>query len=278
MITAADRINQDLTDEARAGLRTRIDLAAFLALSGEQRACRWRQWPVSAKQDAVIQQLHTLGYGWDDATVAAYVAKYDEKYAAGPVELAVEGALERLALEHSQAAVLADELGDLAHRKVERAATTAFTNALIQYRAGIRPDVLASGAQLIPSSQPGKPPHLITMDGDFVCNCAAGANMHWPIALCIGIEQAFEDMTTFDDGPEGEADRAAAVLAERLDATAQILDTMRARQQTSVPPGTPIGDDLPDDVPPSARQLGYRLATARKRSAYFASAFYLEAA
>lgn len=125
---------------------------------------------------------------------------------AGPIEMAVEGALERLALEHSNAARLADRLGDTAHRKAERAQTTAFTNALIQYKAGIRPELLASGAWLIPSSSKGKAAHIITMDGDLICNCAAGANMHWPIALIIALEGANDDLERYDDGDDEEED------------------------------------------------------------------------
>ena len=136
---------------------------------------------------------------------------------------------------------------------MERASATAFTNALVQYKAGVRPQLLDSGAWLIPSSTPGKPAHLIHMDGDWICNCAAGANMHWPIALIIGLEGAQEDMERFDDGSDSEADHAAAQLAERLDATTHILDTMRAEQQR-----------------PPIVSLGSRIASARR--------VYLEAA
>lgn len=260
----------------------------FVQLSPERQAGCWRGLTYAEKSRLIVRRIAALGKDWTPSVVEQFIAKYDERYTAGPVEAAIEGALERLAIEHSNQARLADRLGDMANRKAERAATTAFTNALIQYRRGVRPEILASGAQLIPSSQPGKPPHLLHIDGDWTCNCDAGAAWHWPLALVIGIEQAFEDMQTHDDGPEGEADRAQAVLAARLDATAAIIDALRAAQASEpacVPPGTPTGDDLPDDVPPSARhpstssgqRLGYRLATARKKSAYFTSAFYLAA-
>jgi hypothetical protein len=175
-------------------------LTVFLSLKGEARAARWRGLDSGAKFRLVVRQIEQLGKTWMPSVVEAQIAKYDARYAAGPVEAAIEGALERLAIEHSDAARLAHQTGDLAHRKSERAAATAFTNALIQYRAGVRPEVLKSGARLIPSSTPGKRAHLVTMDGDWVCNCDAGANMHWPLALCIGIEQAFEDMQQYDDG------------------------------------------------------------------------------
>jgi hypothetical protein len=69
MINEADRINARIADEAREISRTRIDLDAFLALSSDERGARWRQWDVTAKADAVIQQLGRAGLSWDQATV-----------------------------------------------------------------------------------------------------------------------------------------------------------------------------------------------------------------
>jgi len=194
-------------------------LAVFLALKGEARAARWRGLEYGAKYRLVARQLTAITGEWMPSDVEGWIARYDEKWAAGPIDAAVEGALERLAIEHSDAARLADRLGDLAHRKVERAAATAFTNALVQYRNGVRPELLASGAQLLPSRRAGEAPHLVTMDGDFVCNCAAGGNMHWPLALIIGIEQAFDDMERFDDG---DVDPTPAELGQRLSAARSV--------------------------------------------------------
>jgi hypothetical protein len=188
-------------------------LNVFLSLKGEARAARWRGLDYSSKYRLVARQLTAITGDWMPSDVDGWIARYDEKWAAGPLDAAIEGALERLAIEHSDAARLADATGDLAHRKAERAAATAFTNALAQYRAGVRPDVLPSGARLVPSSRPGQPAHLLTMDGDWICNCAAGANMHWPIALCIGLETAHDDMDRFDDG---DAEPTPAELGQRL--------------------------------------------------------------
>jgi len=194
--------------------------ANFVTLSADRQAACWRGLTHAEKSRLVVRRIEDMGKDWTPSVVEAFIAKYDARFAAGPVDAAVEGALERLALEHSDQALLADRVGDKANRKAERAAATAFTNALAQYRAGVRPDVLASGAQLIPSSQPGKPAHLVTMDGDFVCNCAAGAHMHWPIALCIGLEAAYDDMERFDDG---DAEPTPAELGQRLCAARQRL-------------------------------------------------------
>lgn len=237
--------------------------ADFVNLSPERQASCWRGLTHAEKSRLVVRRIEAIGKDWTPSVVEAFIAKYDERFCAGPIDAAVEGALERLALEHASAARLADRLGDMAHRKVERAAATAFTNALDQYRKGVRPQLLASGARLIPSSQPGKPAHIVRMDGDWVCSCAAGANMHWPIALIIGLEGSQDDMERYDDGPDAEADRAAAELSERLDATAQILDTMRAAQRCDPPGDNPLGDDEGDSLP-SARHIGQRLAEARR--------------
>lgn len=218
-------------------------LAVFLSLRGEAQAARWRGLDHGAKFRLVVRRIEQLGKTWMPSVVEAQIAKYDEQYAAGPVEAAIEGALERLAREHANAARLADRLGDKAHRKAERAQATAFTNALVHYKAGVRPQLLASGAWLIPSSTPGKPAHLVTMDGDWVCSCAAGANMHWPLALIIGLEGAHDDMDRYDDGDRESED----VPALRCD-----------------PPneGPSLGDDEGDSLP--ARPLRDRIVAARR--------------
>jgi hypothetical protein len=256
-------------------------LNVFLSLKGEARAARWRGLDYGAKYRLVVRRIEQMGYDWMPSDVEAQIAKYDQQYAPGPVEAAVEGALERLAIEHANAARLADRLGDKAHRKAERAAATAFTNALVQYKAGVRPQLLDSGAWLIPSSTPGKSAHIVTMDGDWTCSCAAGANMHWPLALIIALEVAQDDMQAHDDGdveeeiteeaisgsgPHNAPQAAQQLLAERLAATAAILDAMRQAQRRCDPPAPepcPLGDEEGDELP-SGRTFGQRLAQARR--------------
>jgi hypothetical protein len=171
-------------------------LIVFMALKGEARAARWRGLDSGAKFRLVVRQIEQLGKTWMPSVVEAQIAKYDARYAAGPLDAAIEGALERLAFDNAQRA----ETADKADRAFFRRNATSYTNALDQYRRGVRPERLTSGARLIPSSQPGRPAHLITMDGDWTCSCQARTSMHWPLALCIGIEQAFEDMQQYDDG------------------------------------------------------------------------------
>lgn len=170
-------------------------LAVFVALSADEKARRWRGLDHGAKFRLIARRIEQLGKSWMPSDVEAQIAKYDDRYALGPVDAAVEGALERLALDNSQAAQQAESKEDRAHF---RRAATAFTNALIQYRNGVRPDVLSSRAQLLPSRRPGEAPHLVTLDGDWMCSCKAGASMHWPIALVIGIEVAMDDLARFD--------------------------------------------------------------------------------
>lgn len=151
----------------------------------------------------------------------------------GPVELAVEGALEQLAIDNGGHARTAETKDDRAYF---RRAATSFGNALIEYKAGVRPAPLASGAWLLPSRRPGEAPHIVRMDGDWTCSCKAGASMHWPIALIVGIEVSHDAMERFDDPPapepnplgdtEGDEEdpgewRIGAVMGQRLAAARQ---------------------------------------------------------
>jgi hypothetical protein len=167
---------------------------------------------------------------------------------AGPVDMAVEGALERLALDNSQHAATATDKAD---RAFFRRAATSYTNALIEYRAGVRPDRLSSRAYLLPSRRPGEAPHLVTMDGDWMCSCKAGASMHWPVALIVGIEVAHDDMERYDAGDDEED---GPIIHLKLYAAPASCD----------PPGdNPLGDEEGDTSP--ARTLWDRVATARQR-------------
>jgi hypothetical protein len=184
-------------------------VAAFVALKGDEQARRWRGLDHGAKFRLVVRRIEQLGMSWESSVVEAQIAKYDERFAQGPIELAVEGALERLACDNAQHAQTADK-ADRAHF---RRNATAYTNALVQYKIGVRPQLLDSGAWLIPSSTPGKAAHIVTMDGDWICNCAAGASMHWPIALVIGLEVSQDDMQAYDDG---DVEPTPTELGQRL--------------------------------------------------------------
>jgi hypothetical protein len=174
--------------------------ADFVSLSPERQASCWRGLSVAEKSRLVVRRIEALGKDWTPAVVEAFIAKYDARFAAGPIDAAIEGALERLAEESATAMRLARADNDKAGGAFWQRAATSYTNALIEYRKGVRPEILASGAQLLPSRRAGEAPHIVRMDGDWTCSCKAGAAMHWSLALIIGIETAYDDMARYDDG------------------------------------------------------------------------------
>jgi hypothetical protein len=203
MTITTDRNAQDARNE-RDALRLREAdaqfLTVFLSLKGEARAARWRGLDHGSKFRLIVRQIEAQRLDWMPSVVEAFIAKYDDKYAAGPIDAAIEGALERLAFDNAQQA----ECADKADRAFFRRSATSFVNALIEYRKGVRPDRLSSRAYLLPSRRPGEAPHLVTLDGnEWMCSCRAGKAAHWPIAMIVGMEVANDDMTTFDDGEDG---------------------------------------------------------------------------
>lgn len=208
-------------------------LAVFLSLKGEARAACWRGLDYASKYRLVARQLAAVTGDWMPSDVEGWIARYDEKWAAGPIDAAIEGALERLAADHAQYARSARAGGEKDDAKHFQRAANAYTKALLYYRNGVRPEQTARG-WMLPSQRPGEPPHLLHMDGDWICTCAAGASLHWASALIIGIEVAMDAMQQEDDG-------------------------------ACDPPGdNPLGDDEGDSLP-SARQFGQRLCAARSR-------------
>lgn len=232
---------QHRTAEATEQLRAIVvDLDGFLALAPAQRAARWRQFDAAAKFQLVAQAYERRGVEWDEIVVAAAIVHWDERYAPSPVEAAVEAALEAAAEENAGYARAAEAAGVKSDVTFFRRQTTAYTNALIAYRHGVRPELLASGAYLLPSRRPGEAPHIVRMDGDWVCTCKAGASMHWPIALVIGHEMAFDDLDAADPAP-GEGPRG-------------VDDTVDDEE---------LPDDGPTDYDDARARLITRLAAAR---------------
>lgn len=205
-----ERMDAETQDIIR---HTRIDLAAFKALSQESKAARWRQLDQTAKEDLVIQELRAHGIEWTPELVACHIGKLNTRWGTTPTptETAVIGALAEQAqahADHARTARRAHEPADATH--FQRSAT-AYTNALVAYRSGVRPERLPDGSYLLPSRRPGEPAHIVRKDGDWVCCCRAGAAMHWPIALVIGLELAAEAMDAHDTAPQSAAD-----LGQRL--------------------------------------------------------------
>lgn len=172
----------------------------------------------------------------------------------------------------------------------------ALNKAEAYFAQGVRPAISGAAYLVASASRPGALVHrLIKQGGIVVCSCEAGqkAILCWHHLLINVLERASEleslaaerAMEEVSSGPAQTPEAAAVLLTVRLAETAAILDAMRQAQGRSAlafgPPDIPDepypseGDIEPPDRP---RALGWRLATARKKSAYFASAFYLEAA
>ncbi len=218
-MTSKQRILDSLADEARATLRTTtIDLDSFLALSGEQRACRWRSWDRAAKWQACALML-TRKYGaWDDELVEAGIAAYDARWGTEPLtsEAAVMAALERLADENAGHARVARRAGETEDARYFQRAANAYLRAAEEWRKGVRPERTTAGGWRLPSRSDGQP-HLLTMDGDWVCSCKAGASMHWASALIIGMEVAYEDLDRFDGGDAAEEGTPATFIVTTIE-------------------------------------------------------------
>jgi len=176
----------------------------------------------------------------------------------------------------------------------------ALNKAESYFLAGVRPQLAPNAYLLASASRPGALVHrLFKAGGIVVCSCEAGQKqtLCWHHMLVNVLERAAEleslgvieaEISGGDPTPNPQLPtpnsqgsnpipHAAAAsawvgghiaLSQRLAATAQLLDTMRAAQGRRTTPA-------PRDEP---RRLGVRLASARKRSAYFTSALYLEAA
>lgn len=232
MTTEADRINQALTDEARATLRTRIDLDAFLALSADERGNRWRQWDASTKADAVIQQLNRLSVEWDQATVERFVAQYDAKWEASDLALPSNTDVLAVVMDRREAAELHDDLAGV--RLLDRVRANILNGARMSWHLG---DLLIQSV-----NNPGQV-YAVNRRGCTCPNGAAGKAQCWHVVL-------------FDILLDMAEERAASA-----DIAALSCD----------PPGepSPLGDE-PGDTPPAdwrARDLGRRICEARSRLA-----------
>lgn len=176
------------------------------------------------------------------------------------LDLAILAALERLADEQAQSAVSCMAADDADGVSDFRRACTAYSNAARYYRANVRPDVLPDGR--IRLQRAAGSVHTVTMRPGQMprCSCVAGESMHWPLALCIAMEVAHDDLSRFDGGDEelGESDppppppSPLVSFQRRLAETAAILDAMRAAQKASRV-----------ELAPAVRPMGVRLAQAR---------------
>lgn len=203
-----------LTDEAQHTLKTaRIDLDAFLALSGEERAARWRGWDRAAKWQAVAQMLERRVGGWDVDAVEYWIGQYDAKWGDAPtvMEAAVYGALDDL----DEQARRAEELGDAADAAYFAAERRAIGRARAMYQAGARPEQLTGGDWRVPSAS-GNGSYGVTRLG--ACDCQAGQHsLRCKHAVLIAaVELGLERLSDHDAPTAEDLALARQLLAGRL--------------------------------------------------------------
>ena len=210
-----DEILSQADGDIEYRLRTaRIDLDAFLALSGEERAARWRGWDRDAKLQAV-QQMLTRKYGsWDDESVALAIATYDAKWGAAPttVESAVLAAIDDLQAQAERGAAEARDASEALYFAAE---VRAFDRARAMYRDGCRPEQRAGGDWTVASAS-GAGAYTVTRGG--ACDCKAGqrALRCKHVALIAAIETGLDNLNTFDDPDPEYLAAARRVLGARL--------------------------------------------------------------
>jgi hypothetical protein len=214
-MTTAEQIIEQYDHEARHILRTtHIDLDAFLALSVEQRAARWRQLDGGAKfQLVALAIVRQTGRDWEVEEVERCVAHWDGKYGAVPLptEAAVAGALERLADAHQRSALTALTAEE---RTYFRRWAGAFRKALLYWQQGIRPEQTPGGAWLLTSATRAGQVHRVTRDGQ--CTCEAQNRGCWHAALVTGIETGYEDLDSLNSYVEPEDQAVVAAAARDL--------------------------------------------------------------
>lgn len=172
----------------------------------------------------------------------------------------VAAALERMAAENAQSARTARAAKLTDDAKFFQRAANAFVRALEEWTAGTRPTRTPSGGWLLPSRSGGAA-HLLSLDGDWMCSCAAGESMHWAKALVIGMEVASDDLDRFDDG--------AAIIEENPDSGPSSPAAPAAPLPTA-PPDAPTEADDPrimhvEDARAARQALIRRLTEARGR-------------
>lgn len=187
---------------------TRIDLDAFLALKGEARAARWRMFDLTAKQDAVIQQLGRCGVEWTDELVATWVAKYDAKYGSQPEsELAIPPAA-AIADDAKEQAEIAARHGDFAGaRQLNRVRLNVMQGARLCWHAG---DLLIASL-----NNPGAV-YAVNARG---CSCKNGKSRRpqcWHVALFDRLQALREQAAQLADEAAQRTLRAPRAMGVRL--------------------------------------------------------------
>lgn len=203
---------RDILDGISADIRDldtiTIDLDAFLALSGDERAARWQQWDRAAKFQAVALMLERKYGDWSEEEIERWIAKYDAKWAPAPSLPASDLALPPV----EDVLALVKERFDTAERhgdyvgagQLNRVRMSLLRGAHIAWHLG---DLLVASVNT---------PGLVYSTNKRGCSCAngrAGKSSCWHVALYdLLIDMQEERAATADMA----ADRAAAELGRRL--------------------------------------------------------------
>jgi hypothetical protein len=201
MTTERDRIIARTAEATQALRSIHIDLAAFLALTPEQRAARWRQFDRGAKHQLVCQAIvRQTGRDWEPTEVEAGIAHYDAKWdVAGPdSDLAIPPAADILAVvkDRYDLAVQHDDIGGA--RQLDRVRANLIQGARLVWCLG---DLLIQSV-----NHPGLV-YSVNRRGCTCPNGAAGRSDCWHVALYDLLLDMQEEAATTADM---EADRAEA--------------------------------------------------------------------
>ena len=215
-MNAKTRILQQLTDEAQAVAKTTtIDLDAFLACDGDERARRWRQFDRRAKWQLVARMIERLGRDWSEAEIDHWIAKYDARWevATPDTDLTIPPAAEIMDL--------AAERAHIAHHHDDIAGATQLDRVRMNIHNGARL-TWHYGDLLIQSvNHPGQV-YSVSRRGCTCPNGAAGRSTCWHVALYDLLLDLLDERATDADYA---ADRAAA-LPEQI---GQVVATAAAR-------------------------------------------------
>lgn len=95
-------------------------------------------------------------------------------------------------------------------------AANAYSRALQRWNEGVRPNRLEGGRWMLPSQRTGEAPHILSLDGDWVCTCQAGQSDHWAKMLVVAVVE---------------------VLAEAVDPAADVNDLIASAVYEPAPAG-----------------------------------------
>lgn len=208
----AEAIIEQYDAEARDILRhTRIDLAAFKALSKDDKAARWRMLDAAAKEDLVIQELRANGFEWTTELISHHIGKLDARWGAAPQsDLAIPSAAE-IADAAKEQADLARQHGDhVGAGQLDRVRLNVLSGARMAFHLG---DLLIASL-----NTPGAV-YAVNRRGCSCANGRAGKSSCWHVAafdLLLQMQQTRADTADMQVERAQLRDRIVACRARYL--------------------------------------------------------------